>query len=49
MPSQKLGVEMTHSANTLDSVPHTVPRPTAEAMPAGTPMTSAIVIAIVAS
>ena len=49
MPSQKFGVEMPHSAKPLASVSHQPPRPTAETMPAGMPMSSAMVIAIAAS
>ena len=49
MPSQKFGVEMPHSANTLATWSQAVPRPTAETMPAGMPIASAMPIASSAS
>ena len=49
MPNQKLGVEMPHSAITLATVSQTVPRPTADTMPAGMPISRAMVMASRAS
>ena len=45
MPSQKFGVDRPQSANALAPTSHAVPRPTAETMPAGMPIRSAIAIA----
>ena len=44
MPSQKFGVDRPQSANPLAAASHAVPRPTAEMMPAGMPIASAITI-----
>ena len=49
MPSQKFGVDRPHSANTLAAWSHKVPRPTAETMPAGMPIASAMLKASSAS
>ena len=49
MPSQKFGVDRPQRANAFAPASHTVPRPTAETIPAGMPIRSAIAIAMTAS